>query len=145
MGSEIQLMIIFLTILSGVFVFVLGQITLKLFVDPWQKQRECISMIAHHLLLYANVYANPGTGTDDINNEASTETRKLAAELIASCKRIPFYNALTKIKLFPTMEVILKVQKHLVGLSNSTHNGDPLANASRSDNIKILLGIEYSD
>ena len=112
--------------MSGVFVFVIGQTILKLFVEPWQKQRECIAKIAHHLLLYANVYSNPGVGTPEANSEASMETRKLASELIASCHRIPFYKFLASMKLLPAIEKILEVQKHLIGLSNSTHSGDPL-------------------
>lgn len=138
-------MSIFLTIISGVAVFVLGQTILKLFVDPWQAQRECLANIAHHLLLYANVYSNPGVGTDEVNREASVETRKLASQLIASCHRIPFYERLSKTKLFPAMETILEVQKNLIGLSNSTHSGDPLHNSSRSDKIKNLLGIKFGD
>lgn len=138
-------MSIFLTIISGVAVFLLGQTVLKLFVEPWQVQRECIAKIAHHLLLYANVYANPGVGTDEANREASTETRKLASELIASCRRIPFYDALSKWGVFPRMESILEAQKNLIGLSNSTHSGDPLHNASRSDKIKELLDIKFGE
>ena len=138
-------MSVFLTIISGVAVFVIGQIILKLFVEPWQLQRECIAKIAHHLLLYANVYSNPGVGTDEANREASAETRKLAAELIASCRRIPFYDVLSSWKLFPKMEQILEAQKNLIGLSNSTHSGDPLHNASRSDKIKEALGIKFGE
>jgi len=138
-------MTIFLTIISGVTVFLIGQTVLKLFVEPWQVQRECMAKIAHHLLLYANVYSNPGIGTEEANREASTETRKLASELIASCHRIPFYNALSKCGLFPKRESILEAQKNLIGLSNSTHSGEPLHNASRSDKIKELLDIQLGE
>ena len=138
-------MSIFLTIISGVAVFVIGQTILKLFVEPWQVQRECIAKIAHHLLLYANVYSNPGVGTDEANMEASTATRKLSAELIASCLRIPFYDALSSWKLFPKMKQIVEAQKNLIGLSNSTHSGDPLHNASCSVKIKEALGIKFGE
>lgn len=138
-------MSIFLTIISGVAVFVLGQIALKMFVEPWQTQRECIARIAHHLIYYANVYSNPGVGTEEVNNEASKETRKLASDLIASCHRIPFYERLSSVKLFPSMHSILEVQKNLIGLSNSTHSGEPLHNASRSDKIKELLGLKIGE
>ncbi len=84
-------MTIFITILSGVIVFVLGQTILKLFVEPWQMQRECIAKISNSLLLYANVYSNPGNNSKEEATLVSSEIRKLAAELVASCNRIPFY------------------------------------------------------
>ena len=87
-------MSVFLTIIAGVFVFIIGQIILKLFVEPWQKQRECIALIGHSLILHANIYGNPGKGDGNILTEASQEIRKLAADLVTSCNRIPFYNIL---------------------------------------------------
>lgn len=40
---------IFATIVAGITVFVLGQILLKLVIEPIQKLRETISEIAFHL------------------------------------------------------------------------------------------------
>jgi len=43
------------------------------------------------------------------------------------------------------METILEVQKNLIGLSNSTHSGNPLHNASKADRIKTLLEIPLDE
>lgn len=134
-------MAVFLTIISGVAVFVLGQIALKLFVDPWQRQRECVAHIAYILLYYANVYSNPGVVTKEKNDEASVETRRAASELVASSYRIPCYSFVSKSQMFPTLETINEVRKQLIGLSNSTHDGDPLTNGARVDKIRTLLRI----
>ncbi len=133
---------VFLTVLSGVTVFVLGQFVFKLVIEPWQRQRECIALIAHHLIYYANVYSNPGVGTDERNHEASLETRKLAAELTASCYRIPMYETFSKLPLFPSLPVVRDARSQLIGLSNSTKDGNPDHNFSRIYRIRKLLQIQ---
>ncbi len=95
-----------------------------MFVEPWQMQRECIAKISNILLLYANVYGTVDATNNDETKIISIEIRKLAAELIASCNRIPFYEQITKTKIFPSLETILKVQKNLIGLSSSLNSGD---------------------
>lgn len=136
-------MSIFLTIISGVIVFVIGQTILKLFVEPWQTQRECIAKISNNLLLYANVYGTVGATGIDETKIISVEIRKLAAELIASCNRIPYYEQIAKTKIFPSFEIILKVQKNLIGLANSLNNGDSSHNQDRAEEIKNLLNIKF--
>lgn len=138
-------MAVFLTIISGVLVFVIGQTVLKLFVEPWQKQRECIAKIANLLLYYGNVYSNPGVGTEEKNREASQETRRIASELIESHYRIPMYSKLSRTGLFPSIETMREATRLLIGLSNSTHNGDPDRNSARVCKIRSLLGFETEE
>ena len=136
-------MMIFTTIVAGVFVFVLGQIILKLFVEPWQMQRECIAKISSNLLIYANVYSHPGDFPDDESKFVSKEFRLLAAELLASCNRIPFYSSVTKSTIFPSVEIVNKVQRNLIGLSNSLNKrGEYRHNRDMVDDIKNLLKIK---
>ena len=47
-----------ITALFAFVVFVAGQFTLKLFVEPIQDHRRVIGSIAHALMSYANVYAD---------------------------------------------------------------------------------------
>ena len=129
----------FLTIISGITVFVLGEIALKIFIEPWQKQRECIARIGNHLTLYANVYSNPGIGNCDLNLEASKESRKIAAELFESCHRIPFYDFFSGNRVFPSKDIISQVHGSLIALSNSTQTGKPFDNDDRIEKIKNLL------
>ncbi len=130
-------------IILGVFVFVLGQIILKLFVEPWQKQRECIAKISNHLLIYGNVYSNPGAIPDDKSKLVSKETRALAAEWVACCNRIPFYESLTTTKIFPSLDIVNKVQKNLIGLSNSLYDGEGRYNHKMAEEIKSLLKLKF--
>lgn len=136
-------MTIFLTIFTGVIVFVLGQTILKLFVEPWQQQRECIAKISNAMVMYANSYLTPGVLSNDEILRISKETRSLAAELAASYNRIPFYITLQKSSIFPSLENIRTVQSNLIGLSNGLgNNANPDKNERRINEIKKLLEIE---
>lgn len=136
-------MTMFLTIITGVFVFILGQIVLKLFVEPWQKQRECIANISNHILMYSPMYSSPGISDKELISEVSLKTRQLASELLASCSRMPFYKKLTKTKLVLDLETVSKVQKDLIGLSNSMHEDKFGSNNKRIIEIKQLLKIDF--
>lgn len=59
-------MTVFLTVFSGVITFVLGQLVIKLLVDPVQDFRKAVADIALVLIEYANVYANPGVAGSEI-------------------------------------------------------------------------------
>lgn len=56
---------IFLTIFAGVGTFVLGQIALKLLIDPVQSFKMTIAEVSNKLILYANIYANPRSPGDE--------------------------------------------------------------------------------
>ncbi|MEH2381888.1 MAG: hypothetical protein V7K27_23855 [Nostoc sp.] len=45
-----------MTIISGVFVFILGQLALKLIIEPIQEFRKTLADIAFALIEYANIY-----------------------------------------------------------------------------------------
>lgn len=47
------------TVVSGVLVFVLGQIILELLIKPYKKYKELKSEIAYSLVYYAYIYSNP--------------------------------------------------------------------------------------
>jgi len=134
-------MAVFLTIITGVLVFVAGQIILRLFIDPWQRQRECIAQIAQTLSYYANIYSNPGSSNEDIARAASTETRRLASELNASCYRIPCYSMWSRFTLFPDLSAVNEARRQLIALANSTQQGDGLINGERVDRIRAILNI----
>ena len=47
----------FVTVVTGAAVFVLGQITLKVGIEPYLEQQKVIAKIVHALVYYANVSA----------------------------------------------------------------------------------------
>jgi len=84
-------MTVFLTVLSGVITFVLGQLIIKLLVDPVHDFRRTVADIALALIEHANVYANPGVAGSEIENKVSHELRRLSSRLNAQMYLIPYH------------------------------------------------------
>lgn len=134
----------FLTIISGVIIFILGQLALKLLIEPIQEFRKTVADIAHALIEYANIYANPGVVGNELENKASEELRKLSSRLNAQMYLIPFYHLMAKIFRLPSREKLVDAATDLIGLSNGLFKssiGLVLPNLERAERIRITLGI----
>jgi len=118
----------FLTIISGVAVFVVGQFVLELFIKPWNKYRSIKSKIVYilaynaHQLYYALDYNCKESDSDLIRyRRASHELRNVAAELIG------FIEEKHPLFFIPRKEQIYKASSQLIALSNGvsllTHRG----------------------
>lgn len=135
---------IFLTILSGVIVFILGQLVLKLLIEPIQEFRKTVADIAHALIGYANIYANPGGVNNESEKKASEELRKLSSRLNAQMYLIPFYQIIAKIFRLPPKDKLVGAASDLIGLSNGVFKSSSdlvLPNLERAERIRITLGI----
>lgn len=118
----------FTTVLSGVSVFVIGQATVKLLIDPVQEMKRTIGAIAHALTEHAQVISNPGLLGLDKERGTSEALRKLSAQLETHLYLVPRYD-FTRVPFgLPPREKVLKAASHLIGLSNSVF-------ASKSENI----------
>lgn len=139
---------VFLTVISGVIVFVLSQLFMELLVKPLARYNSIKAKIAYNLVYFANVYHNPiDLGTiEDIQklpqryNEASDCLRRLAAELAG------FAEERSMLRLFVSAEMINDVRGCLVGLSNGCtgRNIDYLmvGNEEREKEIKSKLHLK---
>lgn len=105
----------FLTVISGVLVFIAGQLFNEYFLKPIQDYKKLRAKIAYALTLYAYLYMNPIKFREKIDEieEASYELRKLAAEVDATIELKPFANI-----FIPKIKILTKVSKNLIGLSN---------------------------
>ncbi len=154
-------------IISGVAVFILGEIFVHFFLAPIHKFKEIKGEIASILLFHANNYGKEyknladilGTegGDERVINEriesdkmwnddlskASDETRAVAAKLISVAEGIPFYNFISLIKVVPPKEKIITARKHLIALSNSFSADQAIRSAGCSDDICNILNIEF--
>ena len=112
------------TVLSGVFVFILGQLFIEYILRPIQKYKELKSKIAYLLVYFANLYTNPaGQGINDEKyDEASLELRKAAAECEAFGEGKP-----TVTIFVPRKKVFTEIKKCLIFISNNMYqgSGDP--------------------
>ena len=97
---------------------------MKLFIDPVQELKRSIAEIAHSLIEYANIYANPGTYEPSKEEEVSITLRKLSSQLNAGMYLIPLYRLCSRVFGLPSVSNINKASKKLIGLSNG-FDGSP--------------------
>jgi hypothetical protein len=137
-------MTVFLTVFSGVITFVLGQLAIKLLVDPVHDFRKTVADIALALIEYANVYANPGVAGSEIEKKVSEELRRLSSRLNAQMYLIPCYPITAKIFGLPSRKKVVDATSNLIGLSNGAFQSASnlvLVNVERADKIRKELGI----
>ena len=136
----------FLTIFTGVMVFVLGQFVLELIINPIKKYKELKERIAYTLAMYCCLYTNPYRFDDGINvrdqkeyDLASEEVRKIGSELAGFLGNIP--------KLMKkTRKNLNEVKSCLIGISNGFYqypNDCPIRdNRENEKRIKKILKID---
>jgi hypothetical protein len=138
-------MTVFLAILAGVTVFVVGQIIQRFILEPIQDQRRVIAEIAVARVFLANVgpasspvpegYVLIG-GDEPI--PASRLLRSLAARLRASLWTIPFYDLWTRMRIVHPRATILEATSSLISWSNGILGGDGFAARSK---VTTLLSL----
>ncbi len=139
---------VFLTVFSGVIIYVLGQLIVKLLIDPVQEMNKTIGQISHSLIEYANVIANPGISSKEVMHQTSQHLRQLSSQLQAHLYLIPKYDKTAKTFHLPVRGKILAASGSLIALSNSvfsTSDGIHKHNAQRVENVCDSLGIYLSE
>lgn len=127
--------IVFQTVISGVLVFVLGEIIQRYFLEPRQRYKEVIGKIDYSLKFYANIIANPGILPEKLYLECSEVLRTLSCELEATYKQIPF-------KKLSTCKKVSDAARRLIRLSNNlSQPGEALHNSDDMDKIRANLNI----
>jgi len=140
---------IFLTVISGVLVFVLGQIINTFYLQPLNRQRETIGKISDAIIYYANLYTSPINKADsnfdrkEERSKAHEIFRNLAAELVSRTQQIPSYQALSSLRIVINKKVIVEARKNLIGLSNGMWPGhdDLEHNNRRREQLESQLNL----
>lgn len=138
---------VFVTVLSGVLTYVVGQLTLKLLIEPMQETKKTIGQISHSLIEHANVIHNPGLSTNEVTRETSRHLRKLSSQLQSHLYLVPAYDWTGKVFRLPTRTQIVSASKALIGLSNSVYRTSESVyehNTKRVVSICDALGIYLS-
>lgn len=139
---------VFFTVLSGVITFVIGQLIVKLLLDPVQDMKRTIGQVSHTLVERAAVIANPGVPTKEIMDETSDSLRRLSSQLHAHLYLVPSYGLISKVFRLPSKENLLIASSALIGLSNSVFRADERVyevNAKRVEQVCDSLGIYYAE
>ncbi len=140
---------IFITVLSGVITFVVGQLIAKLVLDPVHDLKKTIGQISHALVERANVIANPDVSSKEEKNETSVLLRKLSASLHTHLYLVPAYVTTSRIFCLPSKEKLLSASTNLIGLSNGVYSGNRVRademNTKRIEAICDSLGIYIAE
>lgn len=139
---------VFLTVVTGFITYALGQIAVKLLIDPVQEFKRVVADISHALIEYANVYGNPGITGVENEKKVSGELRKLSSRLNAQRYLIPAYRVSAKLFGLPSLEKATKAAEHLIGLSNgfgSNNRNQGILNSYRAQHVCNALGIYVSE
>ena len=135
---------IFLTILAGAGTFVLGQIIIKLIIEPVQVLKGTIAEVADKLIFFANIYGNPRSIHDEKQAAMSSEIRILTSKLQAGIYLIPAYNITARIFSLPKKDQVVEASEHLFSIHNG-HDGalenQGILNCYSAQNARIALGI----
>ncbi len=135
---------IFATVISGVLIFVLGQIVVKFLIDPIKELKEILGEIQFSLIFHAQAIYTPVE--DRAGEDAAQKViRDLASKLRAKIEVIPWYSLCSRIsrEFLPPKKNIMDASSQLIGLSNSVKKEDRSeVNRNRVEKIRKLLHFE---
>ena len=145
-------MTIFLTIFAGVVTFVIGQIILRLYIEPIQSFRSLIGEISAALINCGILYKDSNEMKPGTFNDASIELRALASKLESSVYLIPSYKKMSKFFKLPNEAEVFEASTELVEIShslderyNSIRSIIATSNQNKAGNIRSLLKIYVPD
>jgi len=123
-----EIAIVFYIILAGVIIYVLGEIIVKIVIDPVQELKRVIADIAFKLIHYSHVFKL--SSAEDTPDEASEKTidrekleqaadeyRKLASMLNAGFRLVPFYALIRVLFFLPREADIIDARNELIEMS----------------------------
>jgi hypothetical protein len=119
-----------ITVALGFFVFVLGQFTQRLCIEPIQEQKRVIGEIAYLLDYYGDVASVAKAG---LTEEASRELRRLAGELRATLRTVLGYRFFELLRVVEKRDNVMTATTELKGVSLSIRmNDNPAAHRHMS-------------
>ncbi|SFP85392.1 hypothetical protein [Hydrogenimonas thermophila] len=134
---------LFATVISGVLIFVLGQLLLKLVVEPLQELKKEIALTLDSLFFYKYKISSPNANLEKDIFEVSSILRKHSSNLEVKSSIIPFYNCWYKLRILPSKKNIKKATNKLIGISNSlspnNNNNNGIENSFQVKEVKTLL------
>src|SRR5687768_7681916 len=109
---------VFTTVLSGVAVFLVGQILLKMVVEPIHKLKQTFSAVAHAYLVHAPILYNPDVASDDQKKETADDLRLLSGQLHADMSLVPLYGLFRWLFFLPSNKKVYEAAQSLVAIGN---------------------------
>ena len=143
-------MSIFFTILAGVITFVIGQIILRIYIEPVQNFRALVGETSAALINYGVLGKKDKEQSIALIHGASQEFRLIASKLESGTYLIPNYSRVSKFFGLPSEADVYESVSYLIDISNSLGNlTEPRAtnilyehyNAIKAEKVRQLLKI----
>lgn len=135
-----------LTIISGVLVFVVGQLFNEYFLKPIQQYKQLRAKISYSLTYYADLYMNPIEFENDSADrwkDGSQKMRELSAEVRAIMEIRPAGNI-----FIPNKKKLAKVAENIMGISNGLFISQKIDYCKNNNDFRMeiykLLKIKYN-
>lgn len=114
----------FETVLSGVLVFIIGQIFLKMVVDPVNKLKQTMAAVSHAYLIHAPVFFSPVSFPEEAKRKAMEELRVLSGQLYADARLVPLYGVFRHVFFLPSWDEVHEAAQCLVAIGNWLFSGN---------------------
>jgi hypothetical protein len=137
-GMISELLIAGFTVALGYVVFVLGQFTQRLCIEPIQEQKRVIGEIAYLLDYYGNVASVAKTG---LAEEASRELRRLAGELRSTLRTVLGYRVFAFLGVVEKRDDVITATTELKAVSLSIRMKDNPAARRHMSAVRTTLKI----
>ena len=129
-----------LTIIGGIFVFAVGQIIQKGFMEPVQELQKTIGEIGSALLVYANT--SDSIIDEDSRKEATRTLRQLSGDLLGKRRVVANYGMCERLEILPPRQNINDAIRGLVQMSNCVGSNRHEAFCDATDCIKKALWLD---
>jgi len=132
------------TIVGGLFVYIVGQLLSKSLIEPTHELKKTIGEVRFNLAFYAPIIHTPNSRNPRRSQEAYEALMKSSCDLLARVNSIPFYSNLSGFSLgfLPSKQAIVESAVQLRGLSTYVHETDSKANDSLDTIAKLVVQIE---
>ena len=135
-----------LTILGGVLVFGIGQVILKVFIEPLVELRRSIGFVTGVFLRYQAKITN-----GRMNDEIQADLKTASSQLLVNSQAIPFYPVWAAVFRLPSKDRLLRAAQGMNLISSRPAGEESQGSVSEAyesmKEIKAALGIriDYRD
>lgn len=115
---------VFKTVVSGVLVLVVGQVFLKMLIEPINKFKQTFVAISHAYLVHVKVLCSPDTASDEQRTSAQETFILLSGQLCTDLRLIPCYRIWRRVFFLPSETKVYEAARCLVAVGNWTKSSN---------------------
>jgi hypothetical protein len=145
MSSTLQIILTScITVVTGVIVFALGNLSVSLFVEPIHKLKVLISDIDDSINYYSDILDNTGYSQTSKKEAAVDKLKYYSSQLKSMTNFIPWYNIWAFFRIIPKRKNILNASRKILSITNNISGGQNTS-IDLIEDIRHLLIIKSSN